>query len=579
MTRGAVDSPAGQLHHATHSRTRAHGRGRAGARLRACRFRRTERTFRRATSRRRFRTCARALCWISAAVRATSCCVSRRDIPALVVHGLDGSAAMLHFASERLHESPALGGRVQFIEGVLPGATLPLAAYDAVISNSLLHHLHDPRCSGGRCRRPAGPGLPCWSWTCSGPASRPRPRPSSSSTRRASPRCCKRDFLASLCAAFEPDEIRAATRRVRPRRARRPDGVRPARAGRRGDLPADERFHRLRAAGPAARALARHALGASSVLPDDVRDRSPATRHVVYALEKRSVIDLAVLEYVCRERGLPRPALAPLGAAGACCRRRCCSSNDAPASSAQRIDRRMPEALRALSTAAAEDIDVRGGHRARQPVLGTAPDRERSWFRLLVAEGWDIGGRFRKLLSLADQRTQPARAVRRAAAAATGARGNARHDARPASAVAPAAHAVPQPARRDDRSRPVAPAHDRRRGAAHAGRARRGAPRTCSEKRARAARSAAGRARLRLRDRGQLFALVRRVHVGRARPALEPALRRRRTRQLLEPAVASTKAARSSTCRATAATWTTCCCRTSCITRATPSRTSRPAST
>ncbi|MCK7491599.1 MAG: hypothetical protein MZW92_07830 [Comamonadaceae bacterium] len=31
---------------------------------------------------------------------------------------------------------------------------------------------------------------------------------------------------------------------------------------------------------------------------------------------------------------------------------------------------------------------------------GRAPGRERSWFRLLVAEGWDIGGRFRKVLSL-----------------------------------------------------------------------------------------------------------------------------------------------------------------------------------
>ena len=31
---------------------------------------------------------------------------------------------------------------------------------------------------------------------------------------------------------------------------------------------------------------------------------------------------------------------------------------------------------------------------------GRAPGRQRSWFRLLVAEGWDIGGRFRKVLSL-----------------------------------------------------------------------------------------------------------------------------------------------------------------------------------
>ena len=31
---------------------------------------------------------------------------------------------------------------------------------------------------------------------------------------------------------------------------------------------------------------------------------------------------------------------------------------------------------------------------------GRAPGRERSWLRLMVAEGWDIGGRFRKALSL-----------------------------------------------------------------------------------------------------------------------------------------------------------------------------------
>jgi glycerol-3-phosphate O-acyltransferase len=135
-----------------------------------------------------------------------------------------------------------------------------------------------------------------------------------------------------------------------------------------------------------------------SVLPDDVKSRLGQGRAPVYALEKRSVIDLAVLEYVCRERGLPDPH-APVGTAGVL------------ASSllflerrtglfGSRIDRRMPEALRALTAAAGDDI-------AFDPELvpvslfwGRAPDRERSWFRLLVAEDWDISGRFRKLLSL-----------------------------------------------------------------------------------------------------------------------------------------------------------------------------------
>jgi glycerol-3-phosphate O-acyltransferase len=43
---------------------------------------------------------------------------------------------------------------------------------------------------------------------------------------------------------------------------------------------------------------------------------------------------------------------------------------------------------------------VRRRHRAREPVLGSHAGSERSWFGLLFADDWDIGGRFRKFLSL-----------------------------------------------------------------------------------------------------------------------------------------------------------------------------------
>jgi glycerol-3-phosphate O-acyltransferase len=135
-----------------------------------------------------------------------------------------------------------------------------------------------------------------------------------------------------------------------------------------------------------------------SVLPDDVRNRYDGGRHVVYALEKRSVIDLAVLEYVCRERGLPDP-LAPLGSA------RVLSVSllfleRRTGIFAQRIDRRIPDALRMLVLAANENVALEADIAPVSLFWGRAPDRERSWFRLLVAEGWDISGRFRKFLSL-----------------------------------------------------------------------------------------------------------------------------------------------------------------------------------
>lgn len=132
--------------------------------------------------------------------------------PDLVVHGLDGSAAMLHFASERLHETPALGGRVQFVEGVLPGATLPLPGYDAVISNSLLHHLHEPRHFWDAVREAGKPGAAVLVMDLYRPASEQAARAIVQEHAGSEPDVLKRDFFASLCAAFEPDEIRAQLR-------------------------------------------------------------------------------------------------------------------------------------------------------------------------------------------------------------------------------------------------------------------------------------------------------------------------------------------------------------------------------
>jgi SAM-dependent methyltransferase len=130
----------------------------------------------------------------------------------LVVHGLDGSDAMLHYASERLHEDPRLGGRVQFVHGRLPGATLPLPSYDAVISNSLLHHLHDPGIFWQAVREAGAPGAAVLVMDLFRPQSTARAREIVDQYAAAEPEILRQDFFASLCAAFEPGEVLAQLR-------------------------------------------------------------------------------------------------------------------------------------------------------------------------------------------------------------------------------------------------------------------------------------------------------------------------------------------------------------------------------
>ncbi len=128
--------------------------------------------------------------------------------PGLTVHGLDGARAMLAHGERRLAAEPALQGRVRFVEGVLPGARLPRASYDAITSNSLLHHLHDPLGLWRAVRSAAAPGAAVLVMDLFRPES---PEAAAAIVERhsgAEPEVLKRDFFHSLCAAFSPDEVR-----------------------------------------------------------------------------------------------------------------------------------------------------------------------------------------------------------------------------------------------------------------------------------------------------------------------------------------------------------------------------------
>jgi SAM-dependent methyltransferase len=125
------------------------------------------------------------------------------------VHGVDGAAAMLAHGHGRV-EREGLGKRVRLIEGYLPGAVLPLAGYDTVISNSLLHHLRDPMVLWDTVNRYAKPGARVFIMDLLRPASREQALALVDEYAAGEPDVLRHDFFHSLLAAYRTDEVRTA---------------------------------------------------------------------------------------------------------------------------------------------------------------------------------------------------------------------------------------------------------------------------------------------------------------------------------------------------------------------------------
>jgi len=133
--------------------------------------------------------------------------LARRN-PGLQVDGLDGSRPMLDFGEARLHNEPHLAARVRFMQGILPGAQLPRDRYDAVVSNSLLHHLHDPLVLWRAVLRHGAPGAAVFVMDLYRPDSAAAAAAIVETYAGGEPEVLKRDFYNSLCAAFDPTEAR-----------------------------------------------------------------------------------------------------------------------------------------------------------------------------------------------------------------------------------------------------------------------------------------------------------------------------------------------------------------------------------
>ena len=123
--------------------------------------------------------------------------------PQASVIGVDGSQAMLALAQSR---AQAMGLPVAFRCSTLQ--ELELAPVDLVVSNSLLHHLHDPALLWNVTRRLALSGCRVLHRDLRRPASLLEVHQLQQRHLPHAPAVLIQDFCASLVAAFEPDEVR-----------------------------------------------------------------------------------------------------------------------------------------------------------------------------------------------------------------------------------------------------------------------------------------------------------------------------------------------------------------------------------
>jgi SAM-dependent methyltransferase len=129
-----------------------------------------------------------------------------RAFPGWRIDGVDGAAAMLVLGRGRI-AAAGLEARIALHQAVLPQDPLPGAAYEVILSNSLLHHLHDPQVLWRALRAAAAPGAFVYVTDLRRPADEATLRRLVEAHSAPEPAVLRRDFEASLRAAFAVAEV------------------------------------------------------------------------------------------------------------------------------------------------------------------------------------------------------------------------------------------------------------------------------------------------------------------------------------------------------------------------------------
>ena len=125
--------------------------------------------------------------------------------PRCEVIGIDGAGAMLALAKQALDREPGLAARVQFRKAMLPLESFQ--RQDAVVSNSLLHHLPDPAALWTTVLAAGKPGAAVLVMDLARPRDAAAAHGIVACHAGAEPEVLREDFFNSLLAAFDPAEV------------------------------------------------------------------------------------------------------------------------------------------------------------------------------------------------------------------------------------------------------------------------------------------------------------------------------------------------------------------------------------
>ncbi len=130
-----------------------------------------------------------------------------RAYPDCLIHGVDGSAAMLELGRSYTAKQK-LDNRIEYFPGYLPGTELPYESYDILLSNSLLHHLRDPSILWRSIIDYGRSGSVVFVMDLLRPDSRDQAENLLSEYADNEPEILRKDFFNSLLAAYRPEEVR-----------------------------------------------------------------------------------------------------------------------------------------------------------------------------------------------------------------------------------------------------------------------------------------------------------------------------------------------------------------------------------